>query len=236
MLDRTSIIYSALFHMGFFLLMFVGLPHKNPTSFIPRALPVKVVPIGKLTQSPPSQKKPKAVQKKKIAPPPATPKQAMPSKLNLKVPEKESLKKKTAAPKMDKDFNDVLKAVETDTGKDKPHVKESFDTDLISDKLSVSELDALRQQIQGCWLLPPGVLSEKDLLIEVGVDLDTMGRIQKINVLTKPPPQKQIIFRVAVDSIRQALKAPECTPLRVPGDKYHMWKHCVLRFSPQGIG
>ncbi|UNM06623.1 MAG: hypothetical protein H6925_02850 [Holosporaceae bacterium] len=218
------------------------MPQSKPAPAPLRPLPVKLVPIGMLTQSP----KKTAHQKTKIK---KQPERVPLKKSSTSTPEKEkavplpekkvqsSSDQTKESPKKQQDhFEDVLKTVETlaeEKGKPK---KDSFDSDLISDKISLSELDALRQQIQGCWLVPPGVLAERDLMIEVGIHLDAQAHIQKIKILNGAPSRKSAVFKVAVQSIRQALKAPECTPLRVPLDKYASWKYCVLRFSPRGIG
>lgn len=145
------------------------------------------------------------------------------------------------APKKSKDpFDSVLQSVqefERDPALQQTTMDErAFDADLISSKISLSELDALRQQLQQCWLVPPTVMAEKDVVVEASIDLDVRGMVTEIKILNLKDAQKFRSFREAVQSVRQALRAPECSPLRLPADKYHQWKKCVLRFSPRGIG
>lgn len=149
-------------------------------------------------------------------------------------------KKISPAPKKSTDpFDSVLQSVQKFEkpidSQQKSSDPRAFDTDLISNKISVSELDALRQQLQQCWLVPPTVMSEKDLVVEAAIDLDMSGMVTDIKILNLKDGQKFRSFREAVQSVRQALRAPECSPLKLPADKYHQWKKCVLRFSPRGI-
>jgi hypothetical protein len=137
-------------------------------------------------------------------------------------------------------FDSVLQSVQEFEQKALPdHTttdERAFEADLISSKISLSELDALRQQLQQCWLVPPTVMAEKDLVVEAAVDLDVRGMVTEIKILNQKDAQRFRSFREAVQSVRQALRAPECSPLKLPSDKYHQWKKCVLRFSPRGIG
>lgn len=201
-----------------------------------KSLPDKIVPSNK----PVPLKHPETAPSLK-APTPAIEK---PQKIKEKVFEstqQQAIKKieeKQSKPSHDT-FESVLQSLQdfekkTDTTKDEMDPR-AFDADLISTKISLSELDALRQQLQHCWLVPPTVMGERDLIVEVMIDLDVRGNVTQMKVLNEKAGQKFSFFREAVQSVRQALRAPECTPLRVPLDKYHQWKKCVLRFSPRGI-
>ena len=137
-------------------------------------------------------------------------------------------------------FESILQSVQHFEAEASPQQKttdeRAFDSDLISSKISMSELDALRQQLQQCWLVPPSVMAEKDIIIEAAIDLDVRGMVTDIKILNQKDSQKFRSFREAVQSVRQALRAPQCSPLKLPADKHHQWKKCVLRFSPRGIG
>lgn len=244
-MDPRSLFYSVSMHGGVILICWVTLslsPRPKPLPY--RSVPVQLVPLGVITASP---KPVEAVKETPPAPIPQTPKvqksspkKEVPKTIKsppLPTPKAPVLKKDTPPKKkMQTDaFEDVLKDVSNLKDAPKTDMKKGFESDLISNKISISELDALRQQIQGCWIVPPSMLSEKNLLVEVGVQLTQEGVVESLSILNGPPPQKGPIFQVAVHSIRQALKAPGCTPLRVPKGKYEQWKYCVLRFQPQGV-
>lgn len=245
-MDGRSLFYSIGMHGAVALMCWGVLSVAPPPKALPyRSLPVQLVPLGVITASP----KPAAVLKE-TAPAPAPPKikppkaplkkeVSKPARAPLPLPTaKPTVLKKETSPKKPTQtdaFEDLLKDVSNLKDDHKTDTKKGFDSDLISNKISISELDALRQQIQGCWVVPPSMLSEKNLLVEVGVHLTAEGMVESLKILNGPPPQKGPIFQVAVHSIRQALKAPACTPLRVPKGKYEQWKYCVLRFQPQGV-
>jgi hypothetical protein len=42
-------------------------------------------------------------------------------------------------------------------------------------------------------------------------------------------------FRAAAESARRAFFNPLCRPLRLPPDKYAIWKDLVVDFSPKDI-
>lgn len=180
----------------------------------------------------------KAVSLKKVKP-----KDERPQKIIEKTePHKEKNLEKESKPvnKPSPDpFESVLQSVqkfEKETNSEQKKIDpRAFDADLISNKISVSELDALRHQLQQCWLVPPTVMSEKNLVIETEIDLDVRGVVTDIKILNLKEIQKFRSFREATQSVRQALRSSECTPLKLPADKYHQWKRCVLRFSPRGI-
>ncbi|MDC0349375.1 hypothetical protein OAN21_03105, partial [Alphaproteobacteria bacterium] len=157
-------------------------------------------------------------------------------------PEKHSPSRpKTLEDKKSKDsFDSVLQSVqefEKDRIVDqKTNDPRAFETDLISSKISLSELDKLRQQLQQCWLVPPNVMEDKDLIVETAIDVDIHGMVTSIKILNQREGQRFRSFKSAVQSVKQALKSPECSPLKLPLDKHHQWKRCVLRFSPKGIG
>ena len=241
-MDRWALLSSLMLHGLICILIFIGLPQSPPPIMPPiRALPIKLVPVGTLTQSPKRAAIKHTKLKKKDTPRPlkkkavSAIKPAPQSAKNEPEIKPQAIEKPTK--KVSKEaFDDVLGAVEDLPDEKGRAPKNAFDSDLISDKISLSELDALRQQIQRCWLVPPGVMTEKDLMVEVGVHLNVEAHVQKIIILNTPPPQKKAVFDVAAQSIHQALRAPECTPLKLPKDKYTMWKYCVLRFRAQGVG
>lgn len=213
--------------------------YKKPTYKLGKPLVQKKAPVAK----------PAPVEKKIET----APVKAIPLKPSKPVPEKASKVLKSETPsttpniekppvvKKNQDpFESVLQSVQQFETEPNPQQKitdeRAFDADLISSKISISELDALRQQLQQCWLVPPSVMAEKDIIVEAAVDLDVRGMVTEIKILNQKDAQKFRSFREAVQSVRQALRAPECSPLKLPADKYHHWKKCVLRFSPKGIG
>ena len=106
-------------------------------------------------------------------------------------------------------------------------VKNSFATGL-----TLSEEDALRAQIFGCWTVPLGLPYDDNLLVRVKLELKQDGSISKSEILDHErmnrPGQK--FYKVLAESALRAVRM--CQPLRVPQTGYDKWKIIQLNFNP----
>jgi hypothetical protein len=106
-------------------------------------------------------------------------------------------------------------------------VKNSFATGL-----TLSEEDALRAQIFGCWTVPLGLPYEDDLLVRIKLELKQDGTISKSEILDHErmnrPGQK--FYKILAESALRAVRI--CQPLRVPQTGYEKWKNIQLNFNP----
>lgn len=159
------------------------------------------------------------------------------SKVENPTKEKNKNKKDTDAKqkKAEDPFLSVLKTVEDlapeRDEKAKPTKKNVVKSDNIVDKLSLSELDALRQQLAKCWTIPAGAKGIQDLAIEVFVIMNPDATVQKASV--KSGGNNTPYFRSAAESAKRALYHPECTPLLLPKGKYEEWHTFTIIFNPK---
>ena len=106
-------------------------------------------------------------------------------------------------------------------------VKNSFATGL-----TLSEEDALRAQIFGCWSVPLGLPYDEDLLVRIKLKLKKDGTIMKSEILDHQrmnmPGQK--FYKVLAESALRAVRL--CQPLKVPPTGYDKWKDIQLNFNP----
>ena len=106
-------------------------------------------------------------------------------------------------------------------------VKNSFATGL-----TLSEEDALRAQIFGCWTVPLGLPYEDDLLVRIKLELKQDGTISRSEILDHErmnrPGQK--FYKILAESALRAVRI--CQPLRVPQTGYEKWKNIQLNFNP----
>jgi len=106
-------------------------------------------------------------------------------------------------------------------------VKNSFATGL-----TLSEEDALRAQIFGCWTVPLGLPYDNNLLVRIKLELKQDGTINKSEILDHErmnrPGQK--FYKVLAESALRAVRI--CQPLRVPQTGYDKWKTIQLNFNP----
>ena len=98
--------------------------------------------------------------------------------------------------------------------------------------LSLSEEDALRAQIFGCWSIPLGLPYNENLLVRIKLQLKQDGSIMKSEILDHErmnmPGQK--FYKVLAESALRAVRL--CQPLKVPPTGYEKWKDLQLNFNP----
>ena len=98
--------------------------------------------------------------------------------------------------------------------------------------LTLSQEDALRAQIFGCWSVPLGLPYDKNLLVRIKLKLKKDGTIIKSEILDhqrmNTPGQK--FYKVLAESALRAVRW--CQPLKVPPTGYDKWKEIQLNFNP----
>ncbi len=100
--------------------------------------------------------------------------------------------------------------------------------------ISISEMDAVRRQIEACWNLPAGAKNPEDLIVLVWVSLNPDGTLIQAKVVDDAGRAKfDPYYRAAAESALRALLNPRCTPLKLPPEKYEMWKTMTINFDPR---
>ena len=97
--------------------------------------------------------------------------------------------------------------------------------------LSLSEEDALKAQIFGCWSIPLGLPYNENLLVRIKLQLKSDGTIIRSEILDHARMNKpgQGFYKVLAESALRAIKL--CQPLRVPSTGYERWKDLQLNFD-----
>ena len=97
--------------------------------------------------------------------------------------------------------------------------------------LSLSEEDALKAQIFGCWSIPLGLPYNENLLVRIKLQLNPDGTISQSEILDHARMNKpgQGFYKVLAESALRAIKL--CQPLRVPSTGYERWKELQLNFD-----
>ena len=97
--------------------------------------------------------------------------------------------------------------------------------------LSLSEEDALKAQIFGCWSIPLGLPYNENLLVRIRLQLKPDGSIIRSEILDHARMNKpgQGFYKVLAESALRAIKL--CQPLRVPTSGYERWKDLQLNFD-----
>ncbi len=108
---------------------------------------------------------------------------------------------------------------------------QSQDKSIVSSGLTLSEEDALKAQIFGCWSVPLGLPYNEDLLVRIKLELNPDGSIVNTEILDHARMNKpwQSFYKVLAESALRAVKL--CQPLRVPATGFERWKDLQLNFD-----
>ena len=128
---------------------------------------------------------------------------------------------------IDKAKEENAKVKKSDNKLTQSSVKNSF-----ASGLTLSEDDALRAQIFGCWTVPLGLPYDDDLLVRIKLVLKQDGTINKSEILDHERMNKpgQKFYKILAESALRAVRI--CQPLRVPQTGYEEWKTIQLNFNP----
>ncbi len=128
----------------------------------------------------------------------------------------------------------IDKAKETEAVKKKKNnkISQSNKKDSFTNVLTLSEEDALRAQIFGCWSVPLGLPYDQNLLVRIKLQLKKDGSIIKSEILDHERMNKpgQKFYKVLAESALRAVRL--CQPLKVPRTGYEKWKDLQLNFNP----
>ena len=118
-----------------------------------------------------------------------------------------------------------------ETDKISKNITQSQDKSLNVTGLTLSEEDALKAQIFGCWSIPLGLPYNKNLLVRIKLKLKPDGTIIDSEILDHARMNKpgQNFYRVLAESALRAVQL--CQPLRVPSTGYERWKNIQLNFD-----
>jgi len=98
-------------------------------------------------------------------------------------------------------------------------------------RLTLSEEDALKAQIFGCWSIPLGLPYNKDLLVRIKLKLKPDGTVLRSEILdhARMSSPGQGFYKVLAESALRAIRL--CQPLKVPPTGYERWKDLQLNFN-----
>jgi hypothetical protein len=145
-------------------------------------------------------------------------------------------KKPVKQPEPELDFASVLKNVEKLKEQQQPAPQQQSQQQPQqhaladpSQQLSASEIDAIRQQVQSCWIVDVGMRGIENFVAEIRVQVNPDGSVVTAhpnNSLAPSDPN----WRIFAESAARAVY--KCSPLRVPSSRpYSAWQNITLVFS-----
>lgn len=96
--------------------------------------------------------------------------------------------------------------------------------------LTLSEMDALRAQMQRCWTPPIGLAAAETLVVTVQIRLSIDGNVENIQRIGGGIGP---LYDVAADAAQRAVL--QCQPYRLPSAKYDAWKDVQVNFDPRDL-
>jgi len=127
---------------------------------------------------------------------------------------------------------DKAKEEQAETQRKKDELTQSSVKTSFAQGLSLSEEDALRAQIFGCWSVPLGLPYDENLLVRIKLKLKPDGRVLKSEILdhARMNTPGQSFYKILAESALRAVRI--CQPLKVPPTGYERWKELQLNFDP----
>ena len=105
-------------------------------------------------------------------------------------------------------------------------------TPQIADLATMTELDAIRRHLEGCWRIDPGKEGIEDLSAEIRVYINADGSVQQAQILDMGRYFADATFRTFANSARNAVLS--CGNIPISAERYETFKEIRLSFSPQG--
>jgi hypothetical protein len=101
----------------------------------------------------------------------------------------------------------------------------------LSQQLSLSEMDAVKQQIERNWSVPAGAKDAGNLVVRIHIALNPDGTLSGPPRILDESRMGDDYYRAAAESAVRAIYESE--PLKLPPDKYDSWRDITLTFDPK---
>ena len=99
-------------------------------------------------------------------------------------------------------------------------------------EMTMTEYDALSQQLARCWSIQAGARYAEDMVVKVRMTVSPDRRVLSAVIQDQWRYGQDSYFRAAADSAIRAVHSPQCETLQLPPDKYDQWKDMVVTFDP----
>ncbi len=100
--------------------------------------------------------------------------------------------------------------------------------------LTMTEIDAIRAQIQRNWAVPAGAESAHEMTVTLRLRLGIDGTVQSVEVVETARMERDSFFRTMAESAVRAVRRTA----RIDGlsaDSYRLWRDIEMRFNPKDM-
>lgn len=140
----------------------------------------------------------------------------------------EQTKKTQPKPKPTNDFDALLKNLTNSESAPKQRSGEA------SDHLAASELDIIRKQFESVWRIPAEIKDIHILKVKIRISMNQDRTVRTAKVVggsnTLHPS-----FRILAESALRAVYEFKTTPLKLPPNRYKVWKDINIELEPKHL-
>ncbi|MBM3506070.1 MAG: hypothetical protein FJX65_19755 [Alphaproteobacteria bacterium] len=100
--------------------------------------------------------------------------------------------------------------------------------------MTISEMDAIRLQIERCWNVPAGARDAQNMRVRIRINLNADGSLNRPPEILDEGRMSDPFFRTMAESARRAVNI--CSPLKnLPPGKYERWREITLTFDAREL-
>ena len=145
----------------------------------------------------------------------------------LKVkPEKKSFNVSKVLKDIEQESKDFKKEQETTEEK-----QSDVFTDEVGEKMTISELELLKQQLYSCYTVPAGSKGFEDMKVQVQIFVNPDRTVKEAIIKNTSKMSIDPYFRTAGEAALRAFNHPNCSTLMLPEDKYDEWNEINFTFD-----
>ena len=188
----------------------------------------------------PTPSEPKAALKPKPAPPKVAPRPRPRPKQDFASMMLKTVQKLKDAPppekpqKKEKSFDEKMAALINRKSVSTPERAQQAP---LGKKLTISEINAIRRQIERCWSVPAaiGAKDVQEMSVQVRLKLNQDGTLRESRIVDRFRMETNATYKAVAESALRAIRNPRCSRFNLPLQKFDVWKDMVLSFNPSDM-
>jgi outer membrane biosynthesis protein TonB len=105
----------------------------------------------------------------------------------------------------------------------------------LGEKMTMSEEDALRGQLEKCWNVPIGAKDAENIAVDIFMVINPDRTLREAKVVEMMRYNTDAVYRAVADSALRAVRSTSCSPFELPPDKYNLWNTITVTFNPKDM-
>ena len=98
-------------------------------------------------------------------------------------------------------------------------------------KMTISEVEMLRQQLYSCYTVPAGVKEFQDMKVQVKIIVNPDRTVKEAIIKNTAKMTSDPFFKIAGEAALRTFNHPNCSVLMLPEDKYDEWNEINFTFD-----